>query len=203
MNEPSAARVAVVGLGNPGSDYQGSRHNVGFEVVDRIAGLTGEDVVWREECSAAVAEVGALLLVKPLTWMNRSGLALRCLLERGHIEPTRLLVVFDDVALPLGTLRLRGAGGPGGHRGLESVLEHLRSDEVARLRCGIADGLEREELSEFVLGQFGPDEQPIATAMVDRAASACLVWSSEGLEIAANRFNGAPRLMDLSSRGEE
>jgi PTH1 family peptidyl-tRNA hydrolase len=192
--EAPAARVAVVGLGNPGADYARTRHNVGFDVVDRLASKLGVGGVWRSECSALLAEAGPLLLVKPQTWMNRSGYALRCLQERGWLgEPDRVLIVYDEVALPLGTLRLRGAGGPGGHRGLESIVEHLRSDAVPRLRCGVGDGVEREHLADFVLSRFSAGETEPAEAMIERAAEACRCWVEEGLERAANRFNGPAR----------
>lgn len=182
-------RPAIVGLGNPGEMYAATRHNLGFRVVDRLAGASG----WTEECGALVAEVEGLLLVKPQTFMNRSGWSLRCLFERGSLAIENCLVVYDDVALPLGTLRMRPSGGPGGHRGLESIVEQLRTADIARLRCGVADGVTRTELSEFVLSPFAATELDSVAAVIDRAALACRAWATEGFERAASQFNGPPR----------
>ena len=125
--------------------------------------------------------------------MNRSGFAVRCLAERHGIAPADTLVIYDDVALPLGRLRLRGGGSAGGHRGMESVLDGLRSEEVPRLRLGIgtpAGAAPGEELAAFVLGPFGPGEDETVQELVARAADAAVLWSESGLTTAANRYNG-------------
>jgi PTH1 family peptidyl-tRNA hydrolase len=193
-----------VGLGNPGDRYRDTRHNVGFRVVEELARRRGVRVD-RLECNSLVVEVKAaeadgvegadasILLVMPQTYMNRSGYAARCFLERLELEPASILVVYDEVNLPLGRLRLRRSGSPAGHRGLESILENLRTDQVPRLRLGVAgaDGPPAgEALVDFVLSPFPPEESQPVEEMIRRAADACEVWLREGAEAAMSRFNG-------------
>lgn len=184
-------RRAVIGLGNPGAAYQATRHNLGFRVIDALHGRLGGEV-WRDECGAQVAVVEAADLVKPQTFMNRSGHAARCLAELHGYQPGRILVVYDDIALPLGTLRLRPAGGPGGHRGLASVIASLRTDQVPRLRLGIAPAGEptAADLAEFVLRPFDQPEEAVVARLVSRAADACMAWLEHGTEATMNAFNG-------------
>ena len=164
------------------------------EGLARRRGVT----VGRLECNALVglgevAEGGGLLLALPQTYMNRSGHAARCLRERHGFEPERLLVVYDEVQLPLGRLRLRPGGSPAGHRGMESVVEGLRTDRVPRLRlgCGPEDGPPSgEELVDYVLSPFEDGELPQVDEMIERAVDACEAWLDEGVEAAMNRFNG-------------
>lgn len=181
----------ILGLGNPGARYRRTRHNLGFQIVDELARRAGV-AVDRLECGALVGKDDGVLLAKPQTYMNRSGHAARCLVERHGFASQDVLVVYDDLALPLGRLRLRGKGGPGGHRGMESVLENLRTDEVPRLRLGIApeDGAPPgEEQVEFVLEPFAEAEREAAREIVQRGADACQAWLEESLETAMNRFN--------------
>lgn len=196
--EPSGGDVrgprVVVGLGNPGDEYRDTRHNLGFRVVEALARRLG--VPLREtECSSLVGRTAGdeVVLVMPQTYMNRSGYALRCLAERHGYEPERTLVVYDEVNLPLGRLRLRPGGSPGGHRGLESVVENLRTARVPRLRLGCAgeDGPPPGEgLVDYVLTPFAAEEEEAAAEMVERAADACEAWIADGIEAAMNRFNG-------------
>lgn len=193
--EPVDERVPgprlIVGLGNPGPRYAATRHNVGFHVVAEVAARRGLQLD-QEECNAEVAAGGDLLLALPQTYMNRSGFAVRCLLERRRLAASEVLVVYDDIHLPLGRLRLRPRGGPGGHRGMESVIENLRTQEVARLRCGVVGAGEvvpPEALAEFVLEPFAPSQEPEVEEMVRQAADACEAWLDEGIEAAMNRFN--------------
>jgi PTH1 family peptidyl-tRNA hydrolase len=185
------ARAMVVGLGNPGAAYEATRHNFGFWVIDRLRRRLGAGD-WREECAAHVARTETADLVKPQTFMNRSGHAVRCLIERYGYEPVRVLVVYDEVALPLGTLRMRPAGGPGGHRGLASVLESLRTDRVPRLRLGIASVTADAsvDLADFVLRGFDPAERAAVERQAERAAEACEAWLERGVEAAMSAFNG-------------
>lgn len=193
--EPSPASPGlrvVVGLGNPGARYRETRHNLGFRVVELLARRRSVELS-RLECNALVAEAGGILLVLPQTYMNRSGYAVRCLAERHGFAPEDVLLVYDDVALPLGRLRLRQGGSPGGHRGVESVVENLRTDAVPRLRLGCAgeDGPPGgEELVDYVLSPFRPDEEKASAEMVERAADACEAWLDHGIEAAMNRYNG-------------
>jgi PTH1 family peptidyl-tRNA hydrolase len=185
----------ILGLGNPGPEYVATRHNVGFRVVEELARRRGL-ALDRLECNArlAVSESPAeLLLAQPQTYMNRSGYAARCLLETRQLDPAAILVVYDEINLPLGKLRLRRSGSPAGHRGIESIIENLRTDEVPRLRLGVApEGgpPAGEAWVDFVLGPFAKDEEETVAAMILRAADACELWLREGLEAAMRQFNG-------------
>ncbi len=193
-------RRVVAGLGNPGERYRESRHNLGFRVVEELARRRGIRI-GRLECNALTGEADGLMLVLPQTYMNRSGHALRCLVETGRLDPADLLVVYDEVRLPLGRVRIRPGGRPGGHRGMESVVESLRSDEVARLRLGCAgDGgvPEGDALVDYVLSPFRRRETAAVEEMIQRAADACETWLAEGIEAAMNRYN-----TKLSTDGEQ
>lgn len=184
----------IVGLGNPGPRYAATRHNVGFGVAEELASRLGFRLD-QDLCGALAGPVGDLLVVKPQTFMNRSGHTVRCLADRFGLAAADFLIVYDDIALPLGALRLRGKGSPGGHRGLESVLENLGADEVPRLRLGVAGPQgppPGETLSDYVLGPFASEEKDEVVTMIGRAASACLAWQAEGLEKAMGQWNGPP-----------
>lgn len=189
----------VLGLGNPGARYDGTRHNVGFGVVEELARRHGVELA-AGECNAVlgtvVGEDSQWIIAQPQTYMNRSGFSAHCLAERHGLAPEDFLVVYDEIHLPLGALRLRPQGSPGGHRGMESVLESLGTSQVPRLRLGIAaeDGPQPgEELVEFVLAPFAEREHAGVGAMIERAASACEVWATEGSEAAMQQFNRAPQ----------
>lgn len=183
-----------MGLGNPGERYAGTRHNLGFRVVEELARRRGLGPA-AAECNCAVWRPpgGALVLAAPRTFMNRSGHAARCLVERqlagDGFDLADLLVVYDDVALPLGRLRLRPGGSPAGHRGMESVIEELRDDRVPRLRLGIAPEEPPEDLVAFVLAPFAAGEEETVEEMVGRAADACEAWLDEGIDSAMNSYN--------------
>ncbi len=185
---------AIVGLGNPGHEYEGSRHNVGFRVVDRLCEKTrsamrpGRGDYYAARVSAGPAD---LTLVKPMTYMNNSGLAVEDVIRRMGITLDRLMVVVDDVALPLGTIRIRPRGSDGGHNGLYSIIYQLNSDEFPRLRCGIAGEHvpSAKAMADFVLSPFDGTEQESVSAMIDRAAEACLCFWTDGLSAAMNGFN--------------
>ena len=198
----------ILGLGNPGDEYRDTRHNVGFRVVEELA-RRWEIPCDRLECNSLVGRLAAgegsgvppagsagiladILLVKPQTYMNRSGYAARCFVESHGIDPSAVLVVYDEINLPLGKLRLRRAGSPAGHRGLESVIENLRTAEVPRLRLGVAqeEKVAGEDLAGFVLAPFAADERETVDEMIRRAADACEAWVREGVEAAMGRFNG-------------
>ncbi len=186
----------LLGLGNPGEQYRDTRHNVGFRVIDELA-RRWQVPVDRLEQSSLVghhkpAEGEDVLLVKPQTYMNRSGYAARSFAERHALDPAAVLVVYDEVNLPLGKLRVRRAGSPAGHRGLESIIENLRTSEIPRLRLGVAPegGVTYEDLADFVLAPFAPEEIETVEEMIRRAADACEVWVKEGVEVAMRGFNG-------------
>ncbi len=182
----------ILGLGNPGERYADTRHNVGFRVAEELARRRGV-ALEGSECNALVADGDRLMLAAPQTYMNRSGYAARCLKERRSLAPENFLVVYDEVHLPLGTLRLRRRGSPAGHRGMESILESLGTDRVPRLRLGVGSGdgpPAGADLVEFVLEPFAGEEHERVEAMIRRAADACEVWSADGAEAAMQRFNG-------------
>ena len=187
----------ILGLGNPGEPYRDTRHNVGFRVVEELARRFGASLD-RFECGSQIAEVAPAadrpepaLLALPQTYMNRSGFAARCLLEHRGLEPSQVLVVYDEINLPLGRLRIRRSGSPAGHRGLESIVENLRTDQVARLRLGVAGPPPPgADLADFVLGPFAAEEREAIEAAILRAADACECWLREGTDVAMNRFNG-------------
>jgi PTH1 family peptidyl-tRNA hydrolase len=144
------------------------------------------------ECGARLGEDDQVVLALPQTFMNRSGHAVRCLVERRAFAAEQVLVVYDEIHLPLGRLRLRREGSPAGHRGMESVVESLRTDGVPRLRMGIAGqgAPDAAELPDYVLAPFEAEEREAAATMIARAADACQAWLAEGIEAAMNRFNG-------------
>jgi peptidyl-tRNA hydrolase, PTH1 family len=186
----------ILGLGNPGEEYHETRHNVGFQVIDELA-RRWQVSVDRLECKSLAGRLtrgeGEAFLAKPQTYMNRSGYAARCFAERYGLEPAALLVVYDEVNLPLGKVRLRRSGSPAGHRGLESVIENLRTAEVPRLRLGVAPAEGKpmgEEMVDFVLSPFAPDELETVAEMICQAADTCETWLREGVEMAMNRHNG-------------
>jgi peptidyl-tRNA hydrolase, PTH1 family len=185
----------VVGLGNPGRKYGGTRHNIGFEVVDEIAARHGLEweaapaealiAKWRE-LRAGPAQV---LLVKPLTFMNLSGHATRDLLHYFKVDLADLLVVVDETQLDLGRLRTRANGSAGGHNGLKSLIEQLGTDRFARMRIGVGRGDARRDLADHVLAKFDEDERPLVRDTIGKAADAVELFVSEGLEPMMNRFN--------------
>jgi PTH1 family peptidyl-tRNA hydrolase len=176
----------IVGLGNPGPEYADTRHNVGFQCVDRLAERLGARWSAREDALVAVAD--HLVLAKPQTFMNRSGPAVVELLDRLGLGPEQALVVYDDMDLPFATLRLRARGSAGTHNGMRSVLKALGTQDIARLRIGISQAGPGNAI-DHVLSAFTPEEQPLIDAAVERAADAAVAWSNEGAAVAMNRYN--------------
>jgi PTH1 family peptidyl-tRNA hydrolase len=179
----------VVGLGNPGRHYAHTRHNVGFQVLDRLAALAGVSFQSRPRWQAQVAKLPAgTVLLKPQTFMNLSGQAVRAAAAYHKWPPASLLVVFDDVALPLGTLRFREAGSHGGHNGIRSLIEQLGTSAFPRLKIGIGGG-GTGELTGHVLGRFRPEERELVENALATAVEAVQLALSQGIAPAANRFN--------------
>jgi PTH1 family peptidyl-tRNA hydrolase len=180
----------VVGLGNPGRRYAGTRHNIGFDVLDRLTGRHGLE--WESAPADALItrwRAAGALLAKPLTFMNLSGQAVGELLRFFKIDLADLLIVVDDVNLDLGRLRARAAGSAGGHNGLKSVIAHLGTEEFARLRIGVGRGDGRRDLADHVLATFEPDERTVVAGTVDRTADAVELFVAEGIGAVMNRFN--------------
>lgn len=182
----------VVGLGNPGEEYRDSRHNAGYIVVAGLAAELGIELsAGRGDFMSGVGRIAgeAVDLVLPLTYMNRSGDAVRDALGRRGATPDDLLVVCDDVDLPLGQLRLRRRGGDGGHNGLRSIIEALSTDAFARLRLGVGRPPEGVATSDFVLDRFLPDEEARVADMKRHGIDAVVLALREGLEAAMNAYN--------------
>lgn len=189
----------IVGLGNPGDAYALARHNVGFQVASRVAKRAGLDF-GTKAADSRIAE-GTLggqrvAVARPHTFMNDSGRAIVKLLDRYRLEPADLLVVYDDVDLSLGRVRIRLQGGPGTHNGMRSVVGEV-GEGFPRVRCGVAPADATAEitrdLAEYVLAPFDADERPVADAMIVRAAEAIEVAIRDGLSAAMDRFNSDPR----------
>jgi PTH1 family peptidyl-tRNA hydrolase len=177
----------VAGLGNPGKDYDRTRHNVGFLVLDELARRAGAQFAHEPKWNADLARAGGVTLMKPMTFMNLSGEAVGDFNRFYKIAPEDTLVVLDDVALPLGRLRLRGTGSDGGHNGLASVQAHLGTERIPRLRVGI--GGAENSLVGHVLGKFSSEENTVLAQTVSRAADAVEFAQANGFEAAMNRFN--------------
>ncbi|MDQ6861210.1 MAG: aminoacyl-tRNA hydrolase [Verrucomicrobiota bacterium] len=191
MPGENAAIRLVAGLGNPGSEYEHTRHNVGFMVLDRLAADAG--VQWQREqkWGAYFAKANNTLLVKPMTFMNRSGGPLSAVAQFYKIEPAEMLVVFDDLDLPLGRLRIRLGGGTGGHNGIDSIVVTLGTDQIPRLRIGIGGAPDGGGV-DYVLGRFFEEEMPVVGKAVARAAEAVKCAIDKGILSAMNTFNKFP-----------
>lgn len=181
----------VIGLGNPGGQYAETRHNIGWMALDRIADRAGRSGRGRQRDASEVLELRwkgmDLILAKPLTFMNDSGLAVRKLMARSHVPLVDVLVVADDFALPFGKLRFREAGSHGGHNGLRSIIDELGTEKFSRLRVGI--GEPGRGAIDHVLSHFATDERACLPILLDATAEAVEAWAREGTSKAANRFN--------------
>ena len=180
----------IVGLGNPGREYAETRHNVGFKVADEIGHRL--DLQWRKDGDITFTKSfgeHAFLVVKPQTFMNRSGYAVSRFVGYHNIEPRDILVVVDDVDLPLGRIRIRAKGSAGTHNGLKSVVEQLGTREFPRLRMGVGRGDARRDLADYVLATFEPAEKPEVEALVTRAADAAQMFTVESIEKVMNVYN--------------
>ncbi len=187
--------VAIIGLGNPGRRYAGTRHNVGFFVADALTGRLklgfepGKGEYVAGTCSLRGTEI---LIAKPVTFMNESGIAVAEIIDEFKVPLDQLLVVVDDFQIPLGTLRMRASGSDGGHNGLASIIYHLQSDSFPRLRCGIGSEAmpqDKTMMADFVLSEFEQPEKPAIEEMVSRAADACISFVTDGIEKTMGMYN--------------
>ena len=185
---PATFRL-IVGLGNPGRAYRDTRHNVGFMILDRLAARERETFRTEKSWQAEVARCGDVVLCKPLTYMNLSGEAARMVSQFYKIEAAQVLVVLDDMALPLGKLRLRASGSSGGHNGLQSLIEHFGTPAIPRLRLGIGAAPGADQAIGHVLGRFASEEREALEQSLDRALAAIDRAQADGFAAAMNAFN--------------
>ena len=190
MSISNAIRL-VAGLGNPGPEYDGTRHNIGFTVVDRLATAWG--LAWQHSKTwhALWAKNDRTILVKPTSYMNRSGEPLHAIAQFYKVAPGEMLVVLDEMALPLGRLRLRPDGGTAGHNGLESIIVQFGTEEIPRLRLGIG-AAPIDGATDYVLGRFFEEERPLVEKTITRAVDAVKCAIDNGLLSAMNQFNKNP-----------
>ena len=190
MEEKTPQIRLVAGLGNPGREYEQTRHNIGFLVVDRLAARFGSTWEKSSKWGAVSAKCEEVILVKPMAYMNRSGQPLGAIGQFYKIHPPEILLVLDDLALPLGRLRLRARGGAGGHNGLESILARFGTEEIPRLRIGIG-AAPRDDSVDYVLSRFLDEEKALVAPTIDRATEAVKWAIDKGLVSAMNNFNQA------------
>jgi PTH1 family peptidyl-tRNA hydrolase len=184
----------IAGLGNPGPRYATTRHNIGFRVLDRLAArhtLAFSKTEQRAQVTTGMILGQRVLLAKPMTYMNLSGDSIAPLARFYKIPPERVLIVCDDLDIPLGTLRMRKSGSSGGQNGMKHIIERLGTQEINRVRLGIGRPPGRMDPADYVLTPFKGDEDILAAEVVDRAVDAIETWLTDGIEIAMTRFNGS------------
>ena len=188
----------MVGLGNPGAEYARTRHNAGFLVVEELVRRGSASWTFEKKFDVRLArrDFGErkVLLAEPQTFMNASGEAVGALLSFYRVPISQLLVIVDDADLPLGEIRLRPKGSSGGHHGLESIEQHVGSQDFARLRVGIGRRDGQRQITNYVLGKFSAEESKLLETVLQRAADQAECWVAEGVEQAMNRFNGVVNL---------
>lgn len=187
----ASSKRLIIGLGNPGPEYEDTRHNIGFWVIDVLAERLRlnfkkkgqSEITWGKWKGHPVG------LSKPVTFMNRSGLAVEELMRKNTLSPEDILVIVDDINLELGRVRIRERGGPGGHNGLEDIIDWIDSNQFPRIRMGIGSDFERGRQADYVLSSFNEDEMPVVQEMVAKARDAALTFLSDGIVVTMNRFS--------------
>lgn len=185
----------VVGLGNPGKEYAVTRHNIGFIFLDYLAEkyrFTFKGTKWQAETAKDISWGYPVLFAKPQTYMNRSGTAVRAIADFYQIEPGNIIVIHDDLDLPLGRTKIVVNRGAGGHNGIRSLIEHLGSNDFVRVRVGIGRPDDTGRVSDFVLSRFGQDETPVMLAELSRIETGVRLIMEEGPAVAMNRINSEP-----------
>jgi len=192
MSEP----YLIVGLGNPGRGYRKTRHNIGFQVVDQFADRWGASFK-RGKGQYEICRFRSLkksgYVMKPLTYMNLSGTAVSQVLNYYRINLERILVIYDEVELPFGQLRMRPHGSAAGHKGMSSIIEHINSKQFARLRIGIGTEFAKRDMTKFVLSNFSRNEQKELVSIIEKSVDATIMFIDEGIEKAMTFFNSAAR----------
>lgn len=189
-----AETFLIVGLGNPGARYENTRHNVGFLAVERLAqrhGLTFNKTEHRAQTASGLIQGKRVILAKPMTFMNVSGDSIGPLAHFYKIEPDHIIIVCDDMDIPMATLRIRKSGSSGGQNGLKHILQRLGTQDIPRIRMGIGRPPGRMDPADHVLSKLKGDDQILAIETADRAADAIEMWLREGIDMAMNRFNSS------------
>ncbi len=182
----------IAGLGNPSKQYENTRHNVGFLSVEALADQIGADFTERKFkafCAKGMIGGQKVILVKPQTFMNNSGESLREVVDFYKVDPSEVIVVYDDISLDVGQLRVRAKGSAGGHNGMKSIIQHLGTQDFARVRVGIGNKPPKMDLADYVLGHFSRDEEKVIQDAAKEAALAVTVMIESGVDAAMNRFN--------------
>lgn len=183
----------IIGLGNPGKQYEKTRHNVGFQVIDELSArlpITAIQSKFGGMYTVVHRPEGKVMLVKPLTYMNLSGECVRPLIDYFDIDVEDIVVLYDDLDIAPGTIRLRQKGSAGGHNGMKSLIAHLGTDQFNRIRIGVGRPVGSMKVADYVLAPFGKDEKPLIEDMVKKSASACEAWLSKPFNDVMNNFNG-------------
>lgn len=182
----------IVGLGNPTLQYEGTRHNVGFDVIDLLAdkyNITVETRKGRAYIGKGMMEGKKVILAKPQTYMNLSGESVRSLVDYYKLDCEDIIVICDDINLDVGQLRVRKKGSAGGHNGIKNIIAQLRTEEFTRIRIGVGEKPENWDLADYVLGRFSREEEPVMREALQRTSKACECIITEGIEAAMNQYN--------------
>lgn len=182
----------IVGLGNPTREYQGTRHNVGFSVIYNISDKYNIKVDTKKHkalIGKGIIEGEKVILAMPQTYMNLSGESVRELMDYYKCDTEDIIVIYDDISLDVGKLRIRGKGSAGGHNGIKNIISHLGTQEFPRIKVGVGEKPARMDLADYVLGHFSKDEQPVIRDSADRACEAIGLMIREGIDVAMNKFN--------------
>lgn len=182
-------KYLITGLGNPGKEYENTRHNIGFKIVDALASTTCFSTVRYGEMAMIHYRGKTLLLLKPNTYMNLSGKAVKYWVEKETIDWSHLLVISDDLSLPFGQIRLRASGSDGGHNGLRSIIEHLATRDFPRLRFGIGNQFPKGQQVNYVLGEWNDEEKKALPGKIENAIGAVFEYVQAGLAQAMNKYN--------------
>lgn len=197
----------IAGLGNPGRDYINTRHNVGFSALDALAskyGIRVEDEKFRALTGKGIIEGQKVILVKPLTYMNLSGEAIRAVCDYYKVDPeSELIIIYDDTSLPVSQLRIRTKGSAGGHNGIKSIIQHLGSEVFLRIKVGIGAKPSRMDLADYVLGHFSEEEKEAEKEAYEKVSKACVMLMQDRIEEAMNLFNRKVSLPEENKEAKE
>ena len=182
----------IIGLGNPGREYEHTRHNAGFDAIDVLAGKLGADVKEKKHkglCGKGMIAGEKVILLKPQTFMNLSGESVRAAADFYKIDAEHMIVLYDDIDLDVGKLRVRAKGSAGGHNGIKNIIAHMGTQEFPRVRIGVGAKPDRMDLADYVLGRFSQVERPVMEDAFEEAAEAAIAVVEDGIDAAMNRFN--------------